>query len=618
MMQQHKIPLLARAIWLGLIALLMVHTSGLTQAQGTAVFAEAYVRANLRAAPFLEAVKVGEITGGTQYPVLGRSDNSAWFLLQLPDRLGWGFRDVLKITGDINTLPVRNDNLQTPTAEGGAIFVTATPQSSPGGLVTATLAAGAATPTLQVIDLTGATPTLGQAVAGPTATSQTAPSAEITPTPAAVAANAVAYAEAKDTANLRYGPGQEYPRVGEIRKGELYAVLRRHTQFQWIEIAYAQVASGRAWVFRDLVDIIGNIEAVPATNEINFGYPTLTPTLSRVEAGRFGEQNSTMSPGLQALGEGVFKYLLDNQFDPSTNKQGSVFILNLANGESVSLNRGVSYSGVSLMKIPVLVAFYRKLNSLPTAEQAQRLAEMTVCSENLSSNRILAFLGDGDEYKGARYVTETMQQYGLKNTFLERPFITGVKPPENATEAPFNPPTVEANQTLTDPDPSNQTTPEDLGWLLSGIYQCAATDAGPMKQAFGADITADECRQMVRGMRGNRIGALLEAGVPDGVVVAHKHGWADEVHADAGIVFSQGAPYVLVVMLRSNTWLLQTDSFPVVAEISRQAFNHFNPSQALGGTNTRPVPEVCNIDSIKALDPNLLNDLQSPGGQPLP
>ena len=45
----------------------------------------------------------------------------------------------------------------------------------------------------------------------------------------------------------------------------------------------------------------------------------------------------------------------------------------------------------------------------------------------------------------------------------------------------------------------------------------------------------------------NRIGVLIEAGVPEGTPVAHKHGWAEgEPIGDAAVVFTPGANYVLV------------------------------------------------------------------------
>ncbi|MBE2192871.1 MAG: serine hydrolase, partial [Anaerolinea sp.] len=377
---------------------------------------------------------------------------------------------------------------------------------------------------------------------------------------------------------------------------------------------YAGVASGRAWVFADLVILEGDINLVPLITEMNFGYPTLTPTPNKVVSGvsPFGSAPVSLSTPLDALGKNLYDYLMAQGFEPGTNTQGSLFLLNLKTGEAVSLNPGIAYSGVSLMKIPVLVSFFRKVNTIPDATQAQLMAEMIACSENISSNKLLATLGDGDEYRGTQYVTETMRTLGLKNTFLARSFYDGVVR-TGATEQPFMPPTIEADQVQTNPDPSNQTTPEDMGWLLSGMYQCALNGDGPLVSAFPNQIDQNDCRRMIRVLRTNHIGALIEAGVPSGVTVAHKHGWADASHGDAGIVFTSGGDYVLSVMLASSgTWLLQEITFPTIAEISRQTYNLFNPSAPLASTHTQPVPAVCTIDTINALDPRYLTDMQNP------
>jgi hypothetical protein len=245
------------------------------------------------------------------------------------------------------------------------------------------------------------------------------------------------------------------------------------------------------------------------------------------------------------------------------------------------------------------------------------MAEMIICSENLSSNALLSFIGDGDEYRGTLYVTETLQLLGLKNTFLARSFYTGVTPTAPATSEPFTPIKTEADQTSTTPDLSNQTTPADMGWILAGIYQCAKDGTGPLSAAFPGALTDVNCRRIFRVLRADKLGAMIEGGVPTDTVVAHKHGWVDETHGDAGIVFTPGGNYVLTVMLYNKKWLNYEDSFPAIAEISRQVYNAYNPAQQLTAIHNQEVPK-CTIDSVKAQDPTLLADLQSSNPPPLP
>jgi uncharacterized protein YraI/beta-lactamase class A len=474
--------------------------------------------------------------------------------------------------------------------------------TSEGAAPTATNGQGviiiSATPAPNLIDLSAPTATVTPLANFPATNTSAAP--------------ASVYAEAIGTANVRYGPGEEYDRVGEIKKGEIYAVLRQHSRANWLEIAFAGVGNGRVWVFRELVKITGDINSVPVTSELEFGYPTLTPTTNKVVAGSAPgvSPDAGVAAALQVVGDALYGMMLASKFEPGTKKQGSAFLLDLNTKQSVSLNPGVAYSGVSLMKVPVAISFFRKFSNLPTTEQAQLLAEMILCSENLSSNRILAFIGDGDEYRGALYVTQTMRDLGLQDTFLTRSFFTGVPAPVGATEVPFIAPTTSADQQQTNPDPSNQTTPADMGLLLTALYQCALDGSGPLTEKFVNEIDQNDCRRVILLMRSNRIRAMFEGGVPNSVAVIHKNGWENETYGDAGIFLSENSDYVLVLMLRNETWLLQDDAFPLFAEVSRRVYNAYNPAEPLGQISNQTVPP-CDIAIIRSTYPNLLADIQS-------
>ena len=64
--------------------------------------------------------------------------------------------------------------------------------------------------------------------------------------------------------------------------------------------------------------------------------------------------------------------------------------------------------------------------------------------------------------------------------------------------------------------------------LLSDIYQCAETGGGALIAAFPDKITSEICQQMITFLAADKIGVLIEAGVPEGTQVAHKHGWISE------------------------------------------------------------------------------------------
>jgi len=426
------------------------------------------------------------------------------------------------------------------------------------------------------------------------------------------------YVEAIDWLNVRYGPGLDYPRIGIINRGTRYLVLRRDATSNWLEIAYPQSASRRGWVYREGILASGRLDTVPVISGGPVDYPTLTALPSMVVT---SAPPWTVTPmanranQLADLSNAMYQYLVSKGFRPGTDKVGSVFLMDLRTGERYSIYPQVAFSGMSLIKIPVLVAFYRKIATLPSLEQAQDLALMIVCSENLSANVILKFLGNGDEYRGAAYVTDTMRALGLRDTFLLSPLAVNL--PSDTRPTPTPPPLIipqtTADQSATNPDYYNQTTPADLGWLLAAVYQCADNGTGPLPEAFPDAYMAQKCLGVLRILRADDIPALIRAGVPKNIQVARKHGWINEVHGDAGIVFSPGGDYVLVAILRNKTWLEYTDSFPTIAEVSRMAFNHFNPADALSETYTEPIP-YCDLSSI---DPLLFTELLSGNLPPL-
>ena len=136
---------------------------------------------------------------------------------------------------------------------------------------------------------------------------------------------------------------------------------------------------------------------------------------------------------------------------------------------------------------------------------------------------------------------------------------------------------------ITDPEIYDQTTPADLGMLLEDIYQCSQTGGGALAAVFPGEITQSECQQMVGLLAANKIGMLIEAGVPSDAQVAHKHGWTTDVAdglmhnmADAGLVYTPGGDYVLVVFLYDPVQIIFDNGNLMVAQISQAIYYYFN------------------------------------------
>jgi hypothetical protein len=121
-----------------------------------------------------------------------------------------------------------------------------------------------------------------------------------------------------------------------------------------------------------------------------------------------------------------------------------------------------------------------------------------------------------------------------------------------------------------------QSTAEEIGTLLSMIYQCSK-GGGALIAVYPDEITPGECQAIIDLMILNEEGNLIRYGVPEGIPVSHKHGWAQGTHADAGIVLSPGGDFVIVEYLHQpGGWLVADESFPILREIARATYNYFN------------------------------------------
>jgi len=570
--------LLLSTLLLSIVVTLSIQPSSVySQEQPTASSAvvEAIQLAKVRSGPGIDYAELGQIVKGTTYPLIGRNSHFPWYLIALPTTQGWVYADLVKVTGNVNSVPFSDAIIPVATASAP----TASLDSS-----TANPAGGTAPP----------------AASQPTATVQAFSGVTV---------------EAISQTRVRYGPGTDFARVGTISKGQKYQVLRRHALYPWLEIEFDDIPSKRAWVSKQTVTVVGDLNLVPSTSDHEFGYPSLTPTPLMVVTSAppwTAPPPSSNPAGMTQLGIAIYNLLLKGSFEPGTERQGSVFITDLNAHQTISLNPGVAYSGVSMMKIPVLLAYYRKAIEPPDKTMATVISDMMVCSQNDKSNIVLKYLGGGDQMAGAKFVTETVQTLGLKETFLTRPFFIG-KLEGSPTPTPIaeNVLKTDADQVSAEPDLYNQTSPADLGWLLAGIYQCAVDGSGPIAATYGGDVTMMECRHIINAMRADKIGTLIEAGVPSGLAVAHKHGWSDDTHGDAGLLVTPGGDYVLVAMLHNKGWLSSDDSFPLVAEMSRLSYNLFNPGAPLDKIHLELVPADCTFGN------QLLTDLESPDLPPI-
>lgn len=236
----------------------------------------------------------------------------------------------------------------------------------------------------------------------------------------------------------------------------------------------------------------------------------------------------------------------------------------------------IAFSSWSTIKIPALITLFKYQESPYDLRILAEIEDMVEQSSNESTDSVAKKVIEPN--LAPIRITEDMQTLGLKNTFwagffsLGSPLLQEVSTPANS-RTDFD----------TDPDRYGQTTVLDLGLLLEEIYYCAQDYGGSIPLAFEGAITHEECLMMVDFLSKNKIGHLIEAGVPGGTTVAHKHGWANEVHSgfvhtmgDSGIVYTAGGDYILSIFVYQPVQVIFDHANLLLANLSGSVYNYYN------------------------------------------
>ena len=251
--------------------------------------------------------------------------------------------------------------------------------------------------------------------------------------------------------------------------------------------------------------------------------------------------------------------------------------MQLAYRDGEELVPGIAFSADSTIKIAVMVSAYRKVDEPASAEFTNLVQGMIAHSDNASTDELMRVALAPTT--GPLIVTDTMRDIGLKSTFLDGMFYVGAPLLSGGVATPAN----TRQDVNTDPDRYNQTTPTEIGLLLTDIYQCAQKGGGSLIAVFPGEISSSECRSMISNLTQNRIGVLIEAGLPDGTQIGHKHGWAIDpldgvMHAvgDAALVYTPGGNYVLTIFIHSPNQIVWDNANQLYADLSRAVYNYFN------------------------------------------
>lgn len=263
-----------------------------------------------------------------------------------------------------------------------------------------------------------------------------------------------------------------------------------------------------------------------------------------------------------------------------------VYMLDLQNGQQIhfALKQGqevsveptdVAFTASSTIKIAILVAYFVQHGPGPVDPSVNtKILNMIHKSDNVASDDVMAEL---DPNTGPLIVTQDLQKLGFKDTFL-----AGFFAPGSPLLQKFSTPANQRADINNDPDVYNQTTPSDMGMLLEDIYQCSENGGGALIAAFPGRINQAVCKQIIAYLEADKIGVLLEAGVPEGTQVAHKHGWVPDTDgvvrnfSDAGIIYSPGGNYVLSIYTHHPVQVVFDLANHLFANLNQAVYNYYN------------------------------------------
>ncbi len=237
----------------------------------------------------------------------------------------------------------------------------------------------------------------------------------------------------------------------------------------------------------------------------------------------------------------------------------------------------VAFTASSTIKVPIVASYLINRGSTLDSGIADTISRVLGKSDNSATDLVLGAI---DPNIGPLIVTENMKTIGLNSTFINGFFYLGAPPLSIQPITPGN----SRVDVSTDPDPYSQTTPAEMGSLLTDIYQCAQNGGGALVAAFPDKITSSTCQLLIDFMAQDKLGALIQGGVPDGTLVPHKHGYVPAsdgtVHdiSDVGIVYTSGGNYVIVVYTYHPINNLWDTTNPLIADLAKAVYNYFNTS----------------------------------------
>jgi beta-lactamase class A len=257
------------------------------------------------------------------------------------------------------------------------------------------------------------------------------------------------------------------------------------------------------------------------------------------------------------------------------------YVQDLTSGQEIRHNTHVTTSGMSMIKVAIMVTAYRTVPRPFTAKVEDAMAQMIAHSINAKSNHMILTIGEGDFALGLQRVNETLQALGMHQSYIASAYRVEEGPTYAPIPVPERPAVdVPAEERLDLwPDTAMQTSLSDQVKLFEALYH-GAQGSGRLLEAF-PELTPADCQEMLDLLKTNPTRTLLGPGFGDDVPLAHKNGfgggqYTDE-RMDVGIVWPPGGRPYLVGLYQwdKKPWIHWLRVWPQQIELSTTLYNYF-------------------------------------------
>jgi beta-lactamase class A len=260
------------------------------------------------------------------------------------------------------------------------------------------------------------------------------------------------------------------------------------------------------------------------------------------------------------------------------------YLQDLATGETVTRNPDTVFSGASLLKVPILLFAYTRIPEFDEEEERWK-REMVIESNNLSANDLLAAAVEGTgtdmAYAGSKEMNVMLRELGFQHTYQNMPYEAGDYLIGLRGLAIEYGPAQEGSPPYTEADPIVRTTPAEISRIFVMINECSQGE-GQLLEQFTATLTAEDCQAILDLLAQNADKSRIAAGLPEGTRFEHKSGWTGDMHADVGIVRSEGGDFLLATYIyqeQNNSYLPDFRAARYISALSRLVYTAYNPEK---------------------------------------